>query len=139
MENLQKYLTSMNACPEAVEWVGDKNLKTAWAECERGDWMLWLMGRVCKDERIVVLAAAKTANLVRHLMKDPRSRSALDKALEYGGGFDAAASAHAAASAYAVYAAASASADAYSARRLILKESADICREVCDISKESQI
>ena len=36
-------LVKMGACDDAVEWVGDRDEKTAWAECKRGDWMLWLI------------------------------------------------------------------------------------------------
>ena len=28
-----------------IEWVGDRDAKTAWAECKRGDWMLWLVNK----------------------------------------------------------------------------------------------
>ena len=35
-------LKSLGACSEAVQWRGKRDLKTTWAECERGDWMLWL-------------------------------------------------------------------------------------------------
>jgi len=40
-------LLELNACSEAVEWVGKKSFRTAWNECVRADWMLWL---VCKME-----------------------------------------------------------------------------------------
>ena len=36
-------LEKLNACKSAIEWVGDRDIKTAWAECKRGDWMLWLV------------------------------------------------------------------------------------------------
>ena len=60
-------LVRLNACPEAVEWArGYRSLAAAWAACERGDWMLWLAGRVSgrpgsKSRRLVVLAAADCA------------------------------------------------------------------------------
>lgn len=37
---LHDQLVRLGACPEAVRWVGDRDLATAWAECERADWML---------------------------------------------------------------------------------------------------
>jgi len=43
---LSECLISMRACPEAVEWVGTRNLAAAWHECERADWMLWLCGKM---------------------------------------------------------------------------------------------
>jgi hypothetical protein len=41
-------LVSLDACgPTAVAWARtQESLKTAWATCERGDWMLRLLGRV---------------------------------------------------------------------------------------------
>jgi hypothetical protein len=42
-------LTKMRACPAAVDWVGDRSRATAWADCDRADWMLWYWGRkYCK-------------------------------------------------------------------------------------------
>ena len=39
-------LRARGACPEAVEWANDyPSLATAWKACERGDWMLWLLGK----------------------------------------------------------------------------------------------
>jgi hypothetical protein len=58
---LRDHLVRLTACPEAVDWAGDKSVAQAWAECERGDWMLWLAGRVMTDRRPVVLAACDCA------------------------------------------------------------------------------
>jgi len=34
-----------HACGDALQWAATKpDADTAWAECERGDWMLWLLG-----------------------------------------------------------------------------------------------
>jgi hypothetical protein len=46
MTKLKTHLRLMGACREAVDWVGDRELPQAWAECERADWMLWLCGRM---------------------------------------------------------------------------------------------
>lgn len=45
MTTLRDTLRRLDACSEAVEWVGDRTLAQAWAECHRVDWMLWLVGR----------------------------------------------------------------------------------------------
>ena len=42
---MQKLLERLGACGEAREWVGDRTLEQAWAECESPDWMLWLHAR----------------------------------------------------------------------------------------------
>ena len=44
-------LRKMNACTNAVEWVGTRTLEQAWKECERSDWMLWLLQKVGVDKR----------------------------------------------------------------------------------------
>jgi len=41
--NLEQYLRSIGACVAATEWVGNRTPEQAWAECPRGDWMLWLL------------------------------------------------------------------------------------------------
>jgi hypothetical protein len=57
-------LISLDACSEAIEWAETQpDLATAWAVCERGDWMLWLIGRTTKsapwsEERKPLVACA---------------------------------------------------------------------------------
>ena len=39
-------LEKINACSEAVEYAkGFSSLQKAWDSCERGDWILWLIGQ----------------------------------------------------------------------------------------------
>ena len=40
-------LIALGACKEAVDWVDDRDLPTAWAECQRPDWMFWLCLEKC--------------------------------------------------------------------------------------------
>jgi len=56
------HLTRLGACADAVTWARDTKGAPAqlWAKCERGDWMLWLAGRVC-DRKLVVLSACDIA------------------------------------------------------------------------------
>lgn len=67
-------LARLSPCPEAVEWArGYATLAEAWAACERGNWMLWLAGRVCPplagrptpERARLVLAACDCAELAR--------------------------------------------------------------------------
>jgi len=59
---LTDLLTRLNACTEAVVWAETQpDLATAWNACERGDWMLWLAGRVAVKREDVVLAACACA------------------------------------------------------------------------------
>jgi hypothetical protein len=39
--SFKKQLMDMDACHQAVSWVGDRTLTEAWSECQRGDWMIW--------------------------------------------------------------------------------------------------
>lgn len=101
---LSEYLARLNACKEAIEWVGEKTIEQAVAECHRGDWLLWLASRVRIDRRKLSLAKGLCANTVRHLMQDQMSVSAVDAAIAYGKGeIDEVELENAADDAYAVY------------------------------------
>jgi hypothetical protein len=144
MKNL---LLKLKACKEAIEWAGDKTAEEVIDTCHRGDWLLWLAGKLKVDDRPLTLAKGHCANTVRHLMKDERSIKAVDAAIAYGNGEiskedlkDAAYYAYYAASdaSDADYAAASyayAGAAAYyadldaAAKKSNQIESADICRK----------
>jgi len=58
-------IIKLKACPEAVEWVGDRDFATAWRECKRADWMLWLAPRLEGQHGItrkgIILAACACA------------------------------------------------------------------------------
>src|SRR5690606_32047529 len=135
-------------CTEALRFRMQYNsFQEAWAECPRGDWMLWIAQRVGVDLRTLTRAKALCALTVRHLMKDERSIKACEVALKFADGeatreelaaaADAAAYAAADAADAAAYAAADAAyaaADAYAvadaaARIKSQQQTADICRE----------
>jgi len=123
MTNFIDQLIKLRACTPAIEWAkGQPDLRTAWNNCQRGDWMLWFYKKLHpKNIRELTLAKGHCANTVRHLMKDERSIAAVDAAIDFGEGkisieelknaaYAAAAAAYAAAdaAAYAAYAAAAA-------------------------------
>jgi hypothetical protein len=133
-----EYLRSLDACHSAVNWSSDyPTLQKAWNECDRGDWMLWLLGKQAgkpdsKSRKKLVYVAVLCAKLALPYMKDERSKKALKIAEDYSQGkatldevraaaadaaADAAAAAAdaAAAAAAAAYAAAEAAAAAYAA------------------------
>ena len=69
-------LKKMNACPDAVEWASEqKNQQQAWNDCSRGDWMLWLLGKLSekpesKSRKKLVLTACQCARLsLKHVSK----------------------------------------------------------------------
>ena len=133
------YLENLNACHKAIEWAKQFNtLQETWDNCERGDWMLWLLGKQAgppgsKSRKKLVLSACKCARLsLKHVSKDEkRPLKAIQTAEKYAKGikgvtlqnvrdaanaanaaYAAAAAAYAADAAYAAYAAADADADA---------------------------
>ena len=59
----------LRACPEALRWCAQHaSLAAAWAACERGDWMLWLLGKLAgppksDSRKALVLAACECARL----------------------------------------------------------------------------
>ena len=80
-------IKKFSPCQKGLEWYEKQpDEKTAWAKCNRGDWMLWIANRLGVDERKFFLTKGKCANIVRHLMKDKRSRDAVDAAIAYGEG-----------------------------------------------------
>src|SRR3990172_9939715 len=66
--NMKKHwsnkLIELSACSEAVNWSRtQKSLAIAWQNCERGDWLLWLLAVKEADHRKIVLAACQCARL----------------------------------------------------------------------------
>jgi len=120
----KQQLIDMNACHEAVVWVGRKSLKTAWSKCERGDWMLWLAGKLDIDRKLLVLAACDCAEPALKLIPEgeDRPRQAIQTARDWCNGLasledvrNAANAANAAANAADVAAYAAADVAAYAA------------------------
>jgi len=70
-----KRLEATGACHEAVEWARKQpSRQAAWDKCDRGDWLLWILGYTCKpnsaQHKRLVLAACKCARLsLRHVPK----------------------------------------------------------------------
>ena len=58
-------LESLGACPAAIDWLATQpSIAVAWCECQRGDWMAWLLGRLsgepesAKRKRLCLCLAA---------------------------------------------------------------------------------
>ena len=147
-------LVELNACSEAQEWAGGKSLAVVWKTCKRGDWLLWLCGKMADKpnwptRKEVVLAACDCAKLaLKYVPKgEERPRKCLETVRAWAAGNatidevrtakrDAAyAAADATDAAYAAaYAAADAAADAASAaaadRSRTLARCADLVRTI---------
>ena len=138
MSTLARSLKAIGACGEAVVWAKDyKTLRSAWKACERGDWMLWLCGKMegkkgWSTRQQIVLVACDCAELVLPIYEkkypdDKRVRNCIEVTRKWANGkatieevrqarraaYAAAAAAYAAAAdAYAAAYAAAAAADA---------------------------
>ena len=122
IKELVTTLKNLNACEDSIEWLSTQdNLEQAWYDCERGDWLLWLVARLKINERKLFLAKGLVVEQVIHLMNDERSVKAVGAAIDYGNGKiskgelsanDAAANVAAYANAAGAYAAADAYANA---------------------------
>ena len=143
---LGKKLEALGACREAVEWsaqYGD-DFQRAWNECHRGDWMLWLLGKLSgtpesDSRKKLVLACCEVARTALPIFEvrypnDSRPRKAIETAESYANSVDGvtlddvlAAAADAAADA--ADAAAYAAADAADARAKSLAACVDIVRK----------
>ena len=87
MKTLKEFLKKHEACEEGYLFAKDLTLEQFLDTCEKGDWILWLFNKSNpKDKRLRTLVAGHCANTVRHLMKDERSRKAVDVAIKYGEG-----------------------------------------------------
>ena len=140
-------LKKLSACQEAREWAaGFKSGKTAWFACERGDWMLWLAGRLSgppesDGRKRLVLCCCECARLSLPIFEerypnDDRLRKCLDTAERWAQGEstieelrEARAAAYAAYAAAYAAAAAAAWAAANANNASTLKQCADIVRK----------
>jgi hypothetical protein len=144
-------LIELGACKEAREWAKDKTAQECWEQCHRGDWLLWWAKKEGVGLRELTLAKGRCAETVIHLMKDQRSKKAVQAAIDYGNGLitddqlrtaaDAAYAAYAAYAADAAYAAADAyaadaayaAADAYAAaaKQQMIEKQTEKLLEIC--------
>ena len=133
---LTRFLKSKGACEEAVTWAEGKTFAEAWKSCQRGDWMLWLCGKMSGEKswptrREVVLAACACAETaLKYVPKgEDRPRLAIETARRWADGKATLQEVRVAAAYAAAYA-------AYAARKNILNKCADICRHMLTVTKE---
>ena len=111
---MTELLKKLHACKESIIWAENKTWEDIYNTCHRGDWLLWLFKRTNPgDFQLLTLAKGHCANTVRHLMKDKRSKIAVDVAIAFGEGEATIEELNNAA--YAAYAAYAANAAAYAA------------------------
>lgn len=62
-KKMKKLLKELNACPEAIQWAGNKSWREIYDTCDRGDWLLWLFAKTNPDEiRNLLIIQAHFAN-----------------------------------------------------------------------------
>lgn len=89
-EELIKQLKKVDACEEAIDWVGTKTPLEAWETCEQADWMLWFMAKMAGTAgwptfQEVVRCAALCAETALPLVpkSELRPKAAIDAALAW--------------------------------------------------------
>ena len=86
MKTFKKLLKELQACDDARIWAADKPIEEVVKECHRGDWMLWLARKLDVDIKPLTLTKGYCAKTVEHLMKDERSKKAVQAAINFGKG-----------------------------------------------------
>src|SRR5690554_258351 len=80
-------LKQLEPCENGYKFAQSKNsLIDAWETCERGDWMLWFAQKLNCPLQLLTLAKGRCAETVIHLMRDERSRKAVEVAIDFGNG-----------------------------------------------------
>ena len=82
-------LEKLHACDESIEWYeAQESDEHAWSNCERGDWLLWLLGRIGVDRKRLVLCCCECARLSLKYVPEgeDRPRIAIDTAERWAKG-----------------------------------------------------
>lgn len=87
---LKDELKKMCACSEAMDWVEDRTLKQAWAECERADWLMWYVSNKIELKKLVRVSAM-CAETILHIFEekhptDSRPRDCINACCKYAAG-----------------------------------------------------
>jgi hypothetical protein len=76
-------LKKINACEDAIEWCETQpDLEMAWRVCTRGDWMLWLAGKLSGppgDGRKQLVACAMEVAMLARQYASPDVQTAMDR------------------------------------------------------------
>ena len=71
MTSFKNRLIKMDACQEAIDWIGNRGLKRAWHESTRADHMLWLCAKLGIEHKLIVLAGCDCAETaLQYVPKD---------------------------------------------------------------------
>jgi hypothetical protein len=92
-QEFMQLLDSLCACSEAKEWAQGKSFDVVWTTCKRGDWLLWLCGKMANKKgwptrKQLVLAACSCAETALKYVKEgeDRPRIAIETARNWARG-----------------------------------------------------
>jgi hypothetical protein len=78
-------ITKYHPCKDALDWYNTQpDPITAWQNCPRGDWMLWIAYKLNINIHLLTLTKGYCVATVLHLMKDKRSINAVKVAIKFG-------------------------------------------------------
>jgi len=91
----EELLVEKRAHRTFIQWVGSRSIEQAWAECERGDWMLELLGRMAGTpgwptrEQVVLMACDCAETALRFVPEgENRPKQAIIDARRWANGED---------------------------------------------------
>ena len=92
-QEFMQLLDSLCACSKAKEWAQGKSFHVVWTTCKRGDWLLWLCGKMADKKgwptrKQLVLAACSCAETALKYVKEgeDRPRIAIETARKWARG-----------------------------------------------------
>ena len=78
---MKKFLIKNNACPAALDWVGNRTMQQAIADCHNPMWLLWLLDKLGAD--VKYLKRAHIAVVEVSLMHLPIVRPEIRRCVQY--------------------------------------------------------
>lgn len=84
-EQFLQFFREHDEWDEVAVWVrqGKHDLASAWLECKRADWMLWLAVRLGLDHKQIVRAACACARIGLKYTDDPRVAACIETTLRW--------------------------------------------------------
>lgn len=73
-EQILAKLKALEACDEAIDWVDDRSLVEIWNDCERRDWLFWLLAQCNIERKTLVLIACECARLALPYVREGETR-----------------------------------------------------------------
>ena len=67
--NHKELLLWQGPCEDGALWYNGRDSHKAWLACQRGDWLLWVAGRLDVDRNLMVAAACDCAELALPLTR----------------------------------------------------------------------